>query len=204
VPAGRRAVLAIGCELTLWDPLLLRWLLWMRRSVPDVAVRAHVGSPETLLEQVSQGIVDIGVVYAPRYRAGLKVELLVEERLVMVQTPRGPSDGEGDYVQVDWGAEFTLQHAKLTVGHADPALFVDLGPLGLDYLLKAGGTGYFRLSAVQAHLRIGRLQLVADAPDFPYPAYAVFSEAGGHPTLMQQALAGLRFAARFEDSEQTV
>ncbi|MFC7542759.1 LysR substrate-binding domain-containing protein [Siccirubricoccus deserti] len=65
VPEGKRAVLAIGCELSLWDPLLLRWLLWMRRSAPDVALRAHVGVPELLVEQVAEGIVDIGVVYAP-------------------------------------------------------------------------------------------------------------------------------------------
>lgn len=30
VPPGRRAVLAIGCEASLWDPLLLGWPLWMR------------------------------------------------------------------------------------------------------------------------------------------------------------------------------
>jgi DNA-binding transcriptional LysR family regulator len=197
VPAGKRAVLAIGCELSLWDPLLLQWLLWMRRSVPDVALRAHVGSPELLVEQVAGGIVDIGVVYAPRYRAGLKVELLAEERLIMVRTPGGPSEDGCDYVQVDWGPELALQHAKVAVGRADPALFVDLGPLGLDYILEAGGAGYFRLGAVRPHLRSGRLELVAEAPEFPYPAYAVFSEGGGD--LIQQALTGLRHVARLED-----
>jgi DNA-binding transcriptional LysR family regulator len=195
VPAGKRAVLAVGCELSLWDPLLLQWLLWMRRSAPDVALRAHVGAPELLVEQVAEGIIDIGVVYAPRYRAGLKVELLAEEKLVMVRTPG--ADG-CDYVQVDWGPEFVLQHAKLAAGQADPALFVDLGPLGLDYILEAGGAGYFRRGAVRPHLDSGRLQRVTGAPEYPYPAYAVFSEGGG--ALIQQALTGLRQVARLQDA----
>jgi LysR family transcriptional regulator, flagellar master operon regulator len=107
VPAGRRAVLAIGGELSLWDPLLLRWLLWMRASAADVALRALVGLPEDLLDQVAQGILDIAVVYEPRYRPGLKVELLAEERLVMVATPPGADGASADYVQVDWGPNGT-------------------------------------------------------------------------------------------------
>jgi DNA-binding transcriptional LysR family regulator len=196
VPEGKRAVLAIGCELSLWDPLLLHWLLWMRRSVPDVALRAQVGVPERLVEQVAEGIVDIGVVYAPRYRAGLRVELLAEERLVMVRTPGAEG---GDYVQVEWGPEFALQQAKIAAGQGDPALVVDLGPLGLDYILKAGGAGYFRHGAVRPHLDSGRLQRVAGAPDYPYPAYAVFSEGGG--ALIREALSGLRQVARLEETD---
>ena len=33
VPAGRQAVITIGCEASLWDPLLLRLLLWMRAAI---------------------------------------------------------------------------------------------------------------------------------------------------------------------------
>src|SRR5690242_6085225 len=58
VPAGRRAVLAVGAELSLWDPLLLRWLLWMRRAAPDVALRAQVGLAEDLMDRVADGILD--------------------------------------------------------------------------------------------------------------------------------------------------
>jgi DNA-binding transcriptional LysR family regulator len=87
VPPGRRAVLAIGGELSLWEPFLRDWLLWMRRSAPDVALRASVGLSDDLMNQVAGGILDVAVVYAPRYRAGLKVEVVAEERLVMVTTP---------------------------------------------------------------------------------------------------------------------
>lgn len=187
IPEGRRAVLGVGAEHSLWDPLLLRWLLWLRRSQADVALRAHVGLPERVVDQVAGGIIDIGVVYAPRHRPGLRIELLMEERLVMVRSTAGA--GRDDFVQVDWGPE-------LPPGHREPSLVVDLGPVGLGYILEAGGTGYFRLGAAQPHLKSGRLELVPGAPEFLYPAYAVFSEASSEPALIEAALEGLRKIAR--------
>src|SRR3546814_499978 len=83
VPPGRRTVLAVGGELTLWSPLLLQWLLWMRRSVPDIALRTQVDLPEQLMRQIVDGVLDIAVLYAPQHRSGLKVEKLMEERLVL-------------------------------------------------------------------------------------------------------------------------
>lgn len=200
VPPGRRAVLAIGVELSLWDPLLLHWLLWMRRAAPDVALRARVGLPEDLMAQVAEGILDIAVVYAPRYRPGLKVEPVMEERLVLV-VAQGRGEGgavPADYVQVDWGPEVGPRQAMGSgTGQPDPALVVSLGPLGLSYILQAGGSGYFRLGTVLPHLRSGRLALVPGAPDFPYPAYAVHAEGGGRDgALLRTALTGLRQAGQ--------
>jgi DNA-binding transcriptional LysR family regulator len=198
LPTGRRTVLAIGGELSLWNTLLLRWLLWMRTSAADVALRALVGLPEDLMDQVAQGILDIAVVYEPRYRPGLKVEFIAEERLVMVTTPPVADGCRTDYVQVDWGPSFSLQHGISLPGRADPGLFVSLGPLGLGYILQAGGTGYFRLGAVQPHLESGKLELVRDAPEFLYPAHAVYAETGD-AELIQTAVAGLRHIASAEE-----
>jgi LysR family transcriptional regulator, flagellar master operon regulator len=194
VPPGRRTVLAAGAELSLWEPLLLRWLLWMHRSAPDVALRAHVGLPEDLMERVAEGILDIAVLYAPRYRAGLRVELLAEERLVMVTTPPDREDQPPDYVQVDWGPDFAIRQGAAQAAQGDPALHVGFGPLGLSYILEAGGSGYFRMGAVRSYLESGRLALVPGAPEFLHPAYAVHAETGD-ADLVRTALDGLRSVA---------
>lgn len=39
VPQGHRAVLVVGSEMSLWQPLLLDWVAWMRGSLRDVALR---------------------------------------------------------------------------------------------------------------------------------------------------------------------
>ena len=68
VPEGHRAVLAIGGELALWHPLMLDWLLWMRKNAADVALRVQVGVPEGLASQVAEGVLDVAVMYAPQHR----------------------------------------------------------------------------------------------------------------------------------------
>lgn len=70
VPPGHCSVLTIGGEVSLWQPLVLDWVLWMRGSLPDVAVRVHVDVPQDLINQVAAGLVDAAVMYAPPIAPG--------------------------------------------------------------------------------------------------------------------------------------
>src|SRR3954468_14811200 len=104
VPPGRRAVLTVGSEVSLWQPLLLDWVRWMRRSLPDIALRVHVDVPKDLIDQVASGMVDVAIMYAPQHRPGLKIDLLREEKLVLLTTsPDGHLQDGTDYVYMDWG-----------------------------------------------------------------------------------------------------
>lgn len=200
VPPGHRAVLAFGGELSLWDPWILKWMLWMRRSAPKLALRAQVGVSDSLMAQVMEGILDIAVMYAPQHRPGLKIELLFEEKLVLVTTDpdAGPaglnSESRIDYVYVDWGLDFMLNHNVSFPEATNPGLFVGLGPLALSYILEAGGTGYFRMRAVQPYIEKGQLHRVQGAPEFSHPAYAVCS-TNADETVVGPALEGLRAVA---------
>lgn len=191
LPPGHRAVLTIGSEVTLSQPLLLDWVLWMRRMHRDIALRVHVDVPQDLINQVAAGLVDAAIMYAPQYRPGLKIDLLMEEKLVLVATqPDLPLSDDAGYVHVDWGPEFARHHA-MSISEAAPSLFVDLGPLALSYILSAGGSGYFRLNTVESHLASGRLHLVPGTPQFSYPVYVVYSENSDDAAL-GPAMEGLR------------
>ena len=204
VPPGLRAVVAVGAELSLWNPFLIDWLVWMRRSTPQLALRTQVGLPEGLMNQVSEGILDLAVLYAPQHRQGLKVELLMKEKLVLVTTAKSKAErAAGDYVYVDWGPDFAAQHNLTFPDRANPGTYVSLGPLGLEYILKAGGSGYFRAHAVAPYLRNRRLRLVRGAPEFLYPAYAVYAE-DADAKVMAPALAGLRHIAKAQDAPKKV
>ena len=195
VPEGRRAVLSVGCEISLWDPLLLQWLLWMRAAAPHLALRTEVGAPQELLGKVAAGVLDIAIVYAPQQRPGLRIELLIEEKLVMVTTFKGRHKPRPtDYVFVDWGPEFAAQHGLAFPELSNAGVMAGLGPLGREYLLAAGGTGYFRHDVVRSHLESGHLHRVPDTPEYPYPAYAVYA-VGADPKTVNPALAGFRQVA---------
>ncbi len=195
VPPGRRALLTIGCEASLWDPLLIDGLARMRTAAPDLALRIEVGFPADLLDRVADGTVEIAVLYAPQQRPGLRIDLLIEEKLVLVTTgaaDRLPTPDE--YVHVDWGPEFATQHRLAFPELASAGVSTSLGPLGLAHMLASGGAGYFRRAAVRRHVEAGRLHVVEGAPEFLYPAYAVYA-AGADLELITPALEALREVA---------
>jgi DNA-binding transcriptional LysR family regulator len=190
-------MLTVGSEVSLWQPLLLDWVLWMRRSLRDIALRVHVDVPQDLINQVASGLVDVAIMYAPQHRPGLKIDLLMEEELVLATTDPAASATELDYVHVDWGPDFALHHSA-SFPDAMPTLVANLGPLALNYVLSAGGSGYFRMQVVQPHLAAGRLHLVAGAPRFSYPVYVVYS-ANADEGVLAPALEGLRALTSVKD-----
>jgi DNA-binding transcriptional LysR family regulator len=203
VPPGLRAMITVAGELALWNPFLTDWLVWMRHSAPQLGLRTQVGLPEGLMNQVGEGVIDIAVLYAPQHRPGLKIELLMKEKLVLVTTVRGKSGKRtDDYVYVDWGPEFAAHHNLTFPERSNPGVYVDLGPLGLQFILKAGGSGYFRQHAVAPYLRSKRLSLVRGAPDFLYPAYAVYAE-GADAKILMPALTGLRHVASAQEGRKS-
>lgn len=196
VPPGRRALLTIGCEPTLWNPLLVDWMVWMRGAAHDLALRCDTAFAADLLERVGDGTLDIAVLYAPPQRPGLRVDLLIEEKLHLVTTAAdGRLPTPDEYVYVDWSADFAAQHGLAFPQLSSAGVSVSHGPLALQYLLAAGGAGYFRGAVIAEHLAAGRLHLVKGAPQFLYPAYAVYSE-NADAELITPALTGLREVAQ--------
>jgi DNA-binding transcriptional LysR family regulator len=175
VPEGHRTVLTVGSEVSLWQPLLVEWVRMMRRLHPDIALRVHVDVPQDLITHVAAGLVDIAIMYAPQHRPGLEVDLLLEEELVLATTnPKNDPSDDPQYVHVEWGPDFSLHHGA-SFPDITPSLVSNLGPLALDYVLLEGGSGYFRMRAVQKYLASGQLHLVPGAPHFSFPVYAVRS-----------------------------
>jgi LysR family transcriptional regulator, flagellar master operon regulator len=190
VPPGRRAVLTVGSEVSLWQPLLLDWVRWIRRSLPDISLHVHVDVPQDLIKQVASGFVDVAIMYEPQHLPGLAIDLLMEEKLMLATSdPDGRLVDGIDYVHMDWGPDFVLHHG-MNFPDIEPDLFMDLGPLALNYVLSVGGSGYFRMSAVQPHIASGRLHLVPDMPQFSYPVYAVHS-VNADEEVIGPVLAGL-------------
>ncbi|MGB3813662.1 MAG: LysR family transcriptional regulator [Shinella sp.] len=194
IPAGQTSMIALGGELSLWNPLLLDWLIWMKRSKPEIALRAQVGVPDQLFEQLRTGVLDLAVVYAPKLLSGFRVELIEEEQLMLVRSTsdKGGPDAARQYVHVDWGPLFATQLDAGSTSTDEPGLMVGLGPLGLSYILRAGGMGYFRKGAVQPFIESGELEAVKGSPEFTYPAYAVYPEASEGRADLKEALHGLK------------
>lgn len=179
LPEGRDQLIALGCETSLWNPLLVRWLSRLAHEHPDIAVRVEVGERDHLHEQLQLGVLHAALVHQPEYWPGVQVEQLLEEKLIMVRSTLS----DEPYVYVDWGAAFRRQHDAALPHLARTSITMNLGPLALQYLLENGGLGYFRTRVVQKHLEAGSLERVADAPEFSYPVFLMY-----HPLAEAEAL----------------
>jgi DNA-binding transcriptional LysR family regulator len=194
LPPGRANLVGIGGEFSLWNPLLPDWMLWMRERHPDVAVRAEVDSADRLLDRVQDGSLDVAVLYSPPPRPELVLELLAEEKLILVTTAEDGGVRPQDYVFVDWGEPFAASHATAFPEFVNAGVSASLGPLALSYILSVGGAGYFRSAAAQPYIEAGRLRRVDRAPEFAYSIYAVYSTRSAAETI-EPVRQGLRICA---------
>jgi DNA-binding transcriptional LysR family regulator len=202
MPPAFEAILRVGAQAGLWNRMLYRWLPWMRDAAPEVAIVAELGQPSVLMRYLAEGALDIAVTFMTEDRAGIVAEKLLEQELVLLSsTPGQATPYDGDYVYVDWGEAFRLQHQQAFPEFSTPSLHVGLGTLGFGHIIEHGGSGYFPKRFAAPYLRAGRVHLVPGAPSFELPIYAVHP-AGSSSPVLDTALEGLRQLALFEVAEE--
>lgn len=198
IPPGYRTTLRIGGFYSLWLRLLIRWLSVLQEAVPDVAIRAELGMPDRLMRLLTEGVIDIGVMYTPQLRPGLEVQELLEDQLILVSADKSVDSVEAalatNYVYIDWGQEFFSAHGARFPGFETPGMALALGALGLTYVLNNGKSGYFPGAVAQPHIESGELIAIRDAPIFSFPIYVVY-DADLDPALLDVALRTLRETA---------
>lgn len=194
LPAATAAVLSIGAQFSLWERILLQWVGDFRAAHGDVAVRAQVGTPESLMRYLTDGLLDFAVMYAPEARPGFRIEKLMDESLIMVASqPSHAGPGGADYVFVDWGPDFDAWHSAQFPPYNAAGLHVSLGALGLKHILVRGGAGYFPARVVAADIARGVLYPVAGAPEFVRPAHVIYA-TDAESAVRDTALESLRAA----------
>jgi LysR family transcriptional regulator, flagellar master operon regulator len=170
--------LAVGATLSLWPGFLLKWVSRLRSESPDIAVSAVTASAPVLTQRLIEGTLDLAVMYRPIQPPGYVIEHLFDEEFVLVSSARpGSRRGSSDYVFVDWGPDFQQDHAAAYPELINPGLNLDLGSIGVEYLLQNEASAYFPLRIVQAYLARGRLRQPKRAQKFVYPVYMVYPEA---------------------------
>ncbi|WP_296712329.1 LysR family transcriptional regulator [Rhodoblastus sp.] len=202
LPPGRTEGLAVGGELTLWDPMMLDWLVLMRREQSRIALRVEIDSAERLIERIREGALDIGVMHNPPRFDDLVAELLYDEKLVLAASgaDRREPDDE-NYVYVDWGPNFSPYHDAALPQFSNPPVFINFGPLARGYLQAVGGSGYFRLGSIEPCLRDGSMRLIPGAPEFSHSIYLVYA-AAREIGLIDLARASLRACAGRHDMSE--
>lgn len=195
LPSRYRATLRIGGRIALWDGLLPAWVRWMRERATDVAIRAEIGFEKDLIQHLTDGTLDIGLMYSPSLSPGLIVEHLFDETLMLVSSRPGDTRPGDDYIYVEWGPAFDIQHTRSYPDLEPPPQVVNIGWLGVQLMLANGGACYLPARMAEAQIAAGRLHAVADAPRYAHPTYMVYPKEHDNPVI-PRALEGLRSLTR--------
>lgn len=185
-PEGFEQTLIIGGQYSLWTRFLLWWMRAFREASPHTAMRAHIGTPARLMRDLMESVVDLAVMHSPELRPGLALRELLRDELILVAA--GPGDWRNRYVFVDWGEDFREWHSAVHDDLHNPGLTLDLGALGINYILNQQAAGYFPERVVRPHLENGLLTRIEEGPTYPYPSYVVWQESYRAPEVMQAAL----------------
>ncbi len=199
IPEGFTQSVSIGAEYSLWPRLGFRWIDGMRALMPDLGIRTEIGRSERLTQYLSESVVQAALMYMPTLRPGLQAVRILEEELVMVATWQGADFEAADfarhYVFVDWGEEFGHAHERALPNLTNPGLTMALGAMTAEFVVNRTSAAYLPARYIKTYLDRKLMHLVADAPRFPYPVWAVWRD-DLDPALRKSAELVLRNVAK--------
>lgn len=193
VPEGRHSRIVLGCESSLWNPLLIDWMAWLHREIPDVAVTSIIADADAIVKSLKEDRLDAALVHQPNYFIGVNVEQILEEKLIHVANPLKPSPD----LHIHWGQGFDDENRLVVSSRSSSPYSFNLGPAALQFMLNYGGNGWFRTRVVQPHLDNGTLIRVPDKPEFTYPVYVTYPKPKVN-NVLGSVLHGLRSIAQID------
>lgn len=191
LPSRYRATLRIGGRIALWEGLMPAWVHWLRKRARDVAVHGEIGFEEDLMHRLIEGTLDIGLMYTPSHSPGLVVEHLFDETLMLVSSRSDDTQPGDDYIYVDWGPAFDIQHTQSYPDLEPPPQVVNIGWIAVQLMLANGGASYLPARMAEPLITAKQLYPVGDAPRFPLPTYMVYPKACDN-AVVALALEGIR------------
>ncbi|NND53494.1 MAG: LysR family transcriptional regulator [Gammaproteobacteria bacterium] len=185
------AQLVIGGSLRLWDVLIQRWMHDIRRAYPNMALIAESQSPDVLTRQLIDGRMDVAIMLEPAQLETMHVTEVASLSFICVTSRKNLAidDAFGpDYVYVDWGLTFGLDHRRAFPDAPESITRVSHAKIALEYINTVGGTAYLPLKMVEKDIEFGLLHRVADAPVFTRQAYATYPVRSSRMDLIQKCL----------------
>ena len=187
--------LVIGGSTRLWDVLLQRWLHDLRRRLPSLAIIAEAQSPDILTRKLIDGTLDVAILLEPAQLDIMQIREVATVEFILVSSHQGSTVEralEGNYVFVDWGLSFGLDHRRNFPDAPEAITRVSHAKMALDYISLIGGSAYLPRRMVNKDIEKGLLHEVDGAPTFTRQAYATFPVRSARLELIEKSLGLVR------------
>ena len=178
LPDAVSTVCNLGCHPDLWHGLGDRLFDFIRNNVSEAAISIWHGNEAVLSGWLDDGLVDIAITYSPNANQKQDMQKLYQDDLVLVSTDAdSPLRFDPGYVFVEAGEEFGRDHAIAYADANTARLSFGNAQLGLDFILKNGGTAYLPHRMVQEQIGTGNLHIIGKAKRFSRTAYIVWNSS---------------------------
>jgi len=197
LPAGYENRLRIATQVSLWERIIKRWVVWLREQFPTTAIHVEADYSKSMISDLTFGALDIGVVYTPQYQPDVEYHHLFDEKFMMVSTRAASLDeiGVEDYVFVALSPYFVSQHSQLLPSLHLAPVSMGLSAMSVELLRTKGGAAYLPSDNAEALIAGGEFHPVEGAPVIEQPVFVTFLSRQRHRPMINQAIKGLRTIA---------
>ena len=177
LPDALSTVCNIGCHPDLWPALGSGFFDYIRREVPQVALSVWQGSSKDMRGWLDDGLVDFAITHSPNVAQGQEIVRSIDDELVLVSTKKdSPITFDPKYFFVEAGESFGREHAAAYADANTARISFGSATLGLEYLLREGGSAYLPHRLARPHIARGAIHILEAAPTFERRAYLIVNK----------------------------
>lgn len=194
---SNRLALRIGCQLSIWDDLLVELAIWTEQTLGKLPLTLNFDHEHNAIDLVRRQTLDLTITHERAH--GTKLEtlplppdhiVLVADRPCAIQDPDLPL-----FLNFQLGPHYDAATSGLLTNRSGH-FFLSNATMGIAYLKRRGGMAYCPERLVADDLEEKQLHEVAGAEAFDLDRFAVYDPAGPSAALVEQVLPGLAECAR--------
>lgn len=177
LPVDRSTRFKIGAESSVWQGLVEEWILKVSEGNKKLSLLIENKTADVLNSHLAQGLLDAAVMYDARPRTNVAYDFVCDEHIVLVsKTPRARTSFHPEYVYVEWGQDFRIEHAKVQPEEITPPVTINDGEWALRWIERRGGSAYFPIPLIEERVERGELYVVPDVPAFYRSVWISYQE----------------------------
>ena len=195
VSAEQAVQLSIAATANIWDAFLLQGFISIQHALPGLSWRAESLGREQIARLVLERHLDLAVLFDAPKVDEMQIDKLGDIQLLPVTTHSEHTTASAmqqQYILVDWGTAFDIQHARHFPNLAPPQLRTGSTRIALELMQQRGGSAYLPQTMVKPLLDDGSLHLITGAPVMQRELFAVSLPKAAHRTKIADIIQQLR------------
>lgn len=186
--SGKALQLTIGGTPNIWDAYLQNSLSIVTGAFEGYGFIAEVQSREQLNRNLLERTLDMAFALDPIKQDEFQCIQIADLELTLVSTEASSQSQalDNNYIYVDWGTSFALEHARRHPSTSAPFMRTSTGRIALEFILENGGSAYLPKAIVDPFINGGQLYHVGGSESWCLPIYLSYRKSSSSIEAIKQ------------------